>query len=137
LFELLEPSLPEEARVFGDYELIQEIGAGGMGVVWRARQRSLNRLVAVKMIRAGQLAREEDVRRFRSEAEAAARLQAAGIVSIHEISEVDGQHFFSMELIQGPTLAHLIRQGPVAPQRAAALIQNLAGIIHHAHSRGV
>ncbi|MCI0537275.1 MAG: serine/threonine protein kinase [Verrucomicrobiales bacterium] len=137
LFEMLDPSLPENARTFGDYELIEEIGAGGMGVVWKARQRSLNRFVAVKMIRAGQLAREEDVRRFYNEAEAAARLQHAGIVAIHEIGDVEGQHFFSMELVEGATLAQLARQTPLPPRRAAMIVERIARIIHYAHGRGV
>src|SRR4029453_3014691 len=137
LFDLLEPSLPTTARIFGDYELLEEIGAGGMGVVWRGRQRSLNRLVAVKMIRAGQLARPDDIRRFRTEAEAVARLQHPGIVAIHEIGEVDGQHFFSMELVEGASLAQITRQAPLPPRRAATLVQGIAATIHHAHSRGV
>jgi serine/threonine protein kinase len=136
-FDLLEPSLPERARVFGDYELVEEIGAGGMGVVWRARQKSLNRLVALKMIRAGQLARPEDVQRFRTEAEAAARLQHPGVVAIYEIGEVEGQHFFSMELIEGPTLAKSLSDGPFAPRRAAAVVRQVAFIVAYAHSRGI
>jgi WD40 repeat protein/serine/threonine protein kinase len=136
-FALLEPSLPEHVRLFGDYELIEQIGAGGMGVVWRARQKSLNRLVALKMIRAGQLARPEDVQRFRAEAEAAARLQHPGVVAIYEIGEVEGQHFFSMELIEGPTLARSLAHGPFAPRRAATLVRELALIMSYAHSRGI
>lgn len=137
IFALLDPSLPESVRRFGDYELLEEIGAGGMGVVWRARQRSLNRVVAVKMIRAGQLARPEDVRRFRTEAEAVARLQHPGMVAIHEVGEVEGQHFFAMDLVEGPSLASVVRAGPLPPQRAATLIGRLAEIVHHAHRRGV
>ena len=137
LFDLLDPSLPETARVFGDYELLEELGAGGMGIVWRARQRTLNRFVAIKMIRAGQLARPEDVARFRNEAEAVARLRHPGIVAIHEVGEVDAQHFFSMDLAPGLSLSQLLHDGPLMPRRAATILQRLCLAIQHAHERGV
>src|SRR5262245_33281268 len=91
-------------RYFGDYELLGEIARGGMGTVFKARQVTLNRLVALKLIGAGTLATEDLVKRFKSEAEAAASLSRPNIVPIFEIGEHEGQHYFSMALIDGPTL---------------------------------
>ena len=129
--------VPETLRDFGDYELLEQIATGGMGVVFKARQVSLNRLVAVKMIRGGQLAREPDIARFRTEAQAAANLKHPHIVTIHEVGEHEGRHFFSMDFIEGRSLATLVRAHPLEPARAARLIQTVAEAIAYAHERGV
>jgi tRNA A-37 threonylcarbamoyl transferase component Bud32 len=124
-------------RDFGDYELLEEIARGGMGVVYKARQVSLNRIVALKMILAGQLASADDVRRFYSEAEAAANLSHPGIVSIYEVGQRDGQHFFSMGYVDGPTLAAELTKGPLPPPTAAELVMKIAEAVAYAHSQGV
>jgi serine/threonine protein kinase/WD40 repeat protein len=124
-------------RYFGDYELLEEIARGGMGVVYKARQVSLNRTVAVKMILSGQLASAGDVARFRAEAEAAANLQHPNIVAIHEVGEHEGHHYFSMDYVEGRNLAELVRDGPLPAKRAVELIRTIAEAIHYAHGRGV
>jgi WD40 repeat protein/serine/threonine protein kinase len=125
-----------KARTFGDYELLEEIARGGMGVVYRARQRSLNRIVALKMILSGQFASKQEVLRFRSEAEAAANLRHPNIVAIYETGENDGQHYFSMEFVEGRSLAEFGRDGPLPAQRAAHYAQIIAEAIHYAHEQG-
>src|SRR5437867_1367712 len=104
-------------RYFGDYELLHPVAEGGMGIVYKARQVSLNRTVAVKMIRAGQFASDNEVRRFHTEAEAAANLQHPNIVAIHEVGEHDGQHYFSMDFIAGQNLAQLAEGKPLPAER--------------------
>ncbi len=123
-------------RYLGDYELLEEIARGGMGVVWKGRQISLNRPVAVKMILAGKFATETDVKRFRTEAESAANLQHPNIVAIHEVGEHEGQHYFSMDFIEGKSLAELTVDGPIPAARAADLVKRIAEAIHYAHQRG-
>lgn len=125
------------AIAFDDYELIEEVARGGMGIVWKARQVSLNRIVAVKMILGGQLATQNDVRRFRAEAESAARLQHPNIVRIHETGEWGGQPYFSMDYIRGTNMGTFVREGPLSGKRAATLIRVVAGAIHYAHEAGV
>jgi eukaryotic-like serine/threonine-protein kinase len=125
------------ARTFGEYELLAEIARGGMGVVYKARQKRLNRTVAVKMILAGQLADQDDVRRFLSEAEAAAGLDHPGIVPVYESGEIAGQHFFSMGFVDGQSLAALLAAGPLPPRRAAELVAQVADAVDYAHERGV
>lgn len=124
-------------RRFGNYELLSEIARGGMGVVYKARQIGLNRLVALKMIRSGQLASAEEVQRFRAEANAAAHLDHPGIVPIYEVGEQDGQHFFTMALVHGSNLAERLRQGPMPPREVASLVRSIALAVQHAHDKGV
>ena len=133
---LREPRLPL-LRYFGDYELLEEIARGGMGVVYKARQVSLNRTVAVKMILAGHFAGKESVARFRAEAEAAASLRHPNIVAIHEVGEHEGQQYFSMDYIEGRNLAEAVRDNPMPARHAAACIQTIAEAIQYAHERGV
>jgi len=139
-------------RPFGDYELREEIARGGMGVVWRARQRSLDRTVALKMILAGHLASQEEVERFRQEAQAAAALDHPNIVAIYEVGEFEGQQYFSMQLVAGTSVDQLlrVRQQQLAegrmpepcalldsPTAAARLMATVARAVHHAHQRGI
>src|SRR5437773_5041072 len=122
---------------FGDYELLEQIGRGGQGVVFRARQKSLNRTVALKVINLGQWASKTHLKRFRLEAEAAARLEHPGIVPIHEVGERDGQCYFSMKFIEGGQLDEVVRREPMTTRRAAELIIKVASTVHYAHEHGI
>lgn len=124
-------------RVFGDYELLEEIARGGMGVVFKAWQVSLNRVVALKLILAGQLANHEEVQRFHAEAKAAARLDHPGIVPIFEIGEHQGQHYFSMGYVEGVSLAKRVAAGPLPPKSAAELVRSIAVAVDYAHQNGI
>jgi tRNA A-37 threonylcarbamoyl transferase component Bud32 len=108
-----------------------------MGVVFKARQRTLDRIVALKMIRSGAFASESEVRRFRSEAQAVAKLQHANVVAIHDIGEQDGRPYFSMDYVEGKDLAQIVRQTPLSPDRAARYVQKIASTVHYAHQRGI
>ncbi len=123
--------------VFGDYDLLEEVGRGGMGVVYRARQRSLDRIVAVKMLLRRELASAADLARFRSEAEAAARLDHPGIVSVFEVGELDGHPFYSMQYVEGTTLARLLTGGPLPARDAATILAQVAEAVQAAHARGI
>lgn len=122
---------------WGDYELLQELGRGGMGVVYRARQISLNRDVAVKMIIGGRLASASEQARFHSEAESAARLDHPGIVPVYEVGQHDDRPYFTMKYVPGDTLQDRLDSGPLPPREAARLLQEVARAIHFAHQRGV
>ena len=124
-------------RYFGDYELLEEIARGGMGVVYKARQVSLDRTVAVKMILSAQLASEAEVKRFRTEAEAAGQLQHPNIVAIHEVGEHEGRHYFSMEFVEGRDLGELCHFKPLPPERAARYVKTIVEAIAYAHGKGV
>jgi serine/threonine protein kinase len=126
-----------DIRQLGDYELINEIARGGMGVVYRARQLSLNRTVALKVMRPGSLASEAEVQRFLAEAEAAASLQHPNIVAIHEVGEQDGLQYFSMDYVEGQTLAETIRERPLSAETAARYVKTIAEAINYAHQRGI
>ena len=127
----------DTVRYFGDYQLLEEIARGGMGVVYKARQVSLNRTVAVKMLLSGRFASKEFVQRFRSEAQAAANLQHPNIVAIHEVGEHEGHNYFSMDYVEGENLAGLIRKNPVPFSRAAQYVLTIAQAIDYAHQKGV
>jgi serine/threonine-protein kinase len=131
------PGPPAPPPVLGDYEVLGELGRGGMGVVYRARQVPLNRVVALKMILAGGHAGEADLARFRTEAEAIARLQHPHIVQIHAVGEHQGLPFFSLEFCPGGSLADQLAGTPLPPREAAALVAKLAGAMHAAHQKGV
>ncbi len=122
---------------FGEYDLLGEVAEGGMGVVHRARQRSLGPIVALKMVRTGQLASAEEIRRFREEASTVAGLQHPGIVAVHEVGELDGQHFFAMEWVEGRSFDRVLSDGPLPPEEAARLLAEVAGFVEYAHGRGV
>jgi len=124
-------------RRFGDYELVEEIARGGMGVVYKARQVSLDRSVAVKLILAGEFATPQFVQRFRTEAAAAAVLHHPNIVAIHEVGVHAGQHFFSMDFVDGPSLAALVGHQPLPARRAAQYLKTIAEAIHYAHEQGI
>jgi len=121
----------------GDYELLEEIGRGGQGVVFRARQKSLNRTVALKVINLGQWASKAHLTRFRREAEAAASLEHPGIVAIHDVGERDGSCYFSMTFIEGGQLDEVAKQEAMPIRRAAELIAKVARIVHYAHEHGI
>ena len=122
---------------FGDYELLEEIGRGGQGVVFRARQKSLNRTVALKVIGLGQWASKAHLKRFRLEAEAAARLEHPGIVPIHEVGERDGSCYFSMKFVEGGQLDEVVKREPMPIRRAVELIAKVARTVHYAHEHGI
>jgi WD40 repeat protein/tRNA A-37 threonylcarbamoyl transferase component Bud32 len=124
-------------RYFGDYELIRELGRGGMGVVYKARQISLNRLVALKMIRSAALASADEQRRFQNEAEAIALLDHPHIVPILEVGCHEGQRYFSMKLIGGPSLDNKLADFSADPRASARLLKTAAEAVHHAHQRGI
>jgi len=132
----IEPTLDPNLHYFGDYELLSEIARGGMGVVFKARQTSLKRIVAVKMILSGQLAGEAEIKRFRLEAEAAAALQHPNIVAIHEVGQQQGRHYFSMDYVEGRNLSAVIGGKPMASAEAAQLLKTVAEAVHFAHQRG-
>src|SRR5438128_225453 len=122
---------------FGDYELLSEMGRGGQGVVYRARQKSLNRMVALKCIPIGQFTTPARLRRFRFEAEAAARLDHPGIVPVFEVGERDGFCFYSMKLMEGGRLDQALGSRPMPPRQAAELLVSISRTVHYAHQRGI
>jgi len=140
---MLRPGRGRAARAakmlgdFGDYELLKEIGRGGQGVVYRARQKSLNRTVAVKVIGLGHWATDAHLKRFRREAEAAASLEHPCIVPIYEVGERDGSCYFSMKLVEGGQLDEVVRREPMPVRRAVELIAKVARTVHYAHEHRI
>jgi TolB-like protein/predicted Ser/Thr protein kinase/Tfp pilus assembly protein PilF len=135
--EPLEPTIAQMWKDFGDYELLEEVGRGGQGVVFRARQKSLNRIVALKVINLGEWASKAHVKRFRREAEAAASLEHPSIVPIYEVGESDGSCYFSMKFVEGGQLDEVVRRAPMSIRQAAELIAKVARTVHYAHEHGI
>lgn len=132
----VESVLPPLARL-GDYELLAELGRGGMGIVYKARHVKLNRIVALKMIIGGTLARADDLVRFETEAAAAAQLQHPGIVALFEVGTYQNQPYFSMEYISSSSLAQKLAAGPLPGRRAALYVEAVARAVHFAHAHGI
>src|SRR2546429_2054101 len=135
--EAFAPTIARMLKDFGDYELLEEIGRGGQGVVYRARQKSLNRIVALKVIGLAHWATEAHVKRFRMEAEAAAHLDDPRIVPIYEIGERDGACYFSMKFIEGGQLDTITASEVMPLRKAAELMAKLARTVHYAHEHGI
>jgi len=133
-------SSPDEdatGKDFGDYVLLEELARGGMGIVYRARHKELNRIVAIKMIISGEYSSELDIQRFQLEAKAAAQLDHPGIVPIYEINSHQGQPYFAMKLVEGGSLAENRKRFQDDPRKTAKLIASAARAVHHAHQRGI
>lgn len=122
---------------FDDYEVLGELGRGGMGVVYKARQKSLGRIVAIKMMREARLGNADDRARFIAEAEAAARLSHPNIVPVYEVGRAGELPYIVMELIEGRTLSHALTDGPLPPRESARIIAGVSRAVHHAHERGI
>ncbi len=130
-------ALQPDNTEFGDYVLLEEIARGGMGVVYKARQKQANRTVALKMILSGQMAGDEEVQRFCSEAQAAANLDHPGIVPVYDVGQVDGRHYFSMGYVDGQSLKQRVADGPLPPREAAELVNAIAEAVAYAHEQGI
>lgn len=133
---VIESRRPPTPRIAG-YEVLEEIARGGMGVVYKARQFGVNRIVALKMTLAGELAGDEERQRFRAEAEAAGQLDHPHIVPIYDVGDHEGQPFFSMGYVEGQSLKGSLANGPLPPRRAAELMRTIAEAVHYAHTRGI
>jgi serine/threonine-protein kinase len=131
------PPPPAGPPLLSGYEMLGELGRGGMGVVYKARQVALKRVVALKMLLGGGHAGTEELARFRREAEAVARLQHPNIVQVYEVGEHQGQPCFALEYVEGGTLAQQLAGTPQPPRQAAQLLATLARAMHYAHQRGV
>src|SRR5437773_12292262 len=121
----------------GDYELLEQIGRGGQGVVFRARQKSLNRIVAVKVIGLGQWATKAHLKRFRLEAEAAASLDHPCIVPVYEVGEREGQCYFAMKFVEGGQLDEVVKHTPISIRQGVELVSKVARTVHYAHEHGI
>lgn len=131
------PTVPPIPRTFGDYELLEEIARGGMGVVYRARQVSLDRIVAIKLILTGPAASRAFIHRFRTEASAAANLQHPNIVGVHEVGTQQGENYLVMDYVDGPDLSRFVGREALGAHRAAGYLKAIAEAVHHAHERGI
>src|SRR5262245_58353870 len=132
-----DTAIPESDRSFGDYELLGRIARGGMGVIYKARQVCLNRIVAVKMMLPGMLISEAEASRFQNEAEVIANLRHPNIVAVHEVGAHDGQRYFSMDYVEGQSLAAVVRDHPLPARTAARYVKVIAEAIHYAHQQGI
>lgn len=132
-----EPAAASQPRSFGEYELLEELGHGGMGVVYRARHKSLERMVALKLLLFGPHAPPQWAKRFQAEAMAAAALQHPNIVTLYEVGCHDGQHYIAMEYVEGQPLSEFIRGTPLPPDRATACVKAIAEAMHYAHDQGI
>jgi len=134
---VVDAAIPESDRSFGDYELLGRVARGGMGVIYKARQICLNRIVAVKMMLPGLLVSEAEASRFQNEAEVIANLRHPNIVAVHEVGAHDGQRYFSMDYVEGQSLAAVVRDHPLPARTAGRYVKVIAEAIHYAHQQGI